>query len=410
MSFSLMKVVLTLVFVLKTSSTDLAEEKSILARPAYYDCGSWTVYESLIQNVLYESGMDIDKIAEPFTEFLYELEPNYRRINIPEHLSTQKSSHRIRPGSNFYVIIDQMWKIVDVVTEMKNGHYIKCKRVDESTPEFPPEPSNIGPNDYGYECGHDIFSHATVQMCADLARSNDNRFNRYLTPYYGPIYWPGINYSIYPLTREKNELYARKRLENTYFVVIGLFGEIVDVVAQLKSGDFINCDRTTKVPPDVESDQDLRLGYLCGLEFFEINHIKLTANLAKARNLQQGRQTYPKKYVDDSFKGYMYPLYPNGRFYRTYSSTLKYFIIMDLNFNFKFAAVKTPKGVTPCEASMRGIKVAPPEIDNFICEYNDVEFENKKLLEMIEVACKSLGSSNRRFPAIYNGPEFNVHG
>ncbi|POS81634.1 hypothetical protein EPUL_005713, partial [Erysiphe pulchra] len=264
MSFSLMKVALTLIFVLKSSSTDLALEQSFLPWPAYYDCGSWIIYENLIQNILYGERIDNDIVVLPFKELIYDVKPNFWEMNIPESLCTPKSTHLIskRPRPNFSIIIDQMGQFVDVVAEMKNGHYIKCKRVDESTPESPPEPSNIGPNDYGYECGHDIFSHATVQMSADLAQSINGGNKLFHIPYQGPLYWPGIDYSIYPLSREKYHHYAGKRPEKTYFVVISPAGKILDVIAQLKSGDFMKCDRTTKVPPDVESDQDLRLGYL----------------------------------------------------------------------------------------------------------------------------------------------------
>ncbi|POS82005.1 hypothetical protein EPUL_005821, partial [Erysiphe pulchra] len=289
MLFSMVKVALTLIFARETSSTGLVQEQSISTRPAYYDCGSWIVYEDLLQNMFHEERINIKKMVLPFKELIYDLKPNFWKMNIPESLYRPNSIHRTskRPQSHFYLIIGHMEQFVDVVAEMKNGHYIKCKRVDKSMPEpklesMPepklesmPEPSNLGPNDYGYECGHDLFSHATVQMSADLARSKKFRNKIFHIPYQGPLYWPGIDYSIYPLSREKYHHYAGKNKgltvhlgpENTYFVVISPAGKILDVVAQLKSGDFMKCDRTTKVPPDVESDQDLRLGYLCGLEF-----------------------------------------------------------------------------------------------------------------------------------------------
>ncbi|POS82868.1 hypothetical protein EPUL_005287, partial [Erysiphe pulchra] len=398
MLFSLVKVALALIFVTKTVSMDLEQELSISTQPTYYDCGSWMFFESLIQNMLYTNGIDIFKNAVPFMELLYDLEENYWKIIIPEHLSAPNSIH---------LTIGQMGQIVDVVTVMKNGHYIKCKRVDESTPG----PSNIGPNDYGFECGHDLFSHAIVKMSADLARSNKAGNKLFRIPYEGPYYWPGTDYSIYPICREKNQHYSGKKPENTYYVVINPAGEIMDVVAQLINGDFIRCDRTTKVPPITDSDQDLRLGYLCELEFFEINHMKRTAKLAKARKPLQGQHTYPKEYNHNFFKGFMYPLHPNGRFHGTVPGPIKYFIIMDLHFNVKFAAVKTKMGeITPCEESMRGIEISSPEKDNFICRYNNIEFENEILLEIVETACKALGSIQRRFPAIYSGPDFNVHG
>ncbi|POS81871.1 hypothetical protein EPUL_005759, partial [Erysiphe pulchra] len=232
-----------------------------------------------------------------------------------------------------------MEQIVDVVVEMKNGHYIKCKRVDGSTPLS----SNIGPNDYGYECGHDIFSLAIVQMSANLALSKKFGNKLYHIPYQGPLYWPEIKFSIYPISRDENQHHAGKKPENTYFVVIGPAGEVIDVVAELVGGDFIKCVITTKVPPEIDSDKDLRFGYLCGFKFFSLDHMRQTARFAKARKLEQSKQTYPKKFDDDSFKGYMYPLFPNGRFYKSgsVSGPTKHFIFMDLEFNLKFAAMKT---------------------------------------------------------------------
>ncbi|POS83425.1 hypothetical protein EPUL_005321, partial [Erysiphe pulchra] len=408
MLFSMVKVAFKLILVAKTASMDLRRAQSTLTQPVYYDCGSCFVYEILIQEMLYAKNINIDKISRPFIELLYDLDLSYRKIKVPERLSTPKSSDGIKPGSNPFVIVNQLDQIVDFVVQMKNGHYIRCKRVDESAPESP----NIGPNDYGYECGHDLFSHDIVQRSAALARTNNGENKIFLNDYQGPLYWSGLNYMIYPLSREKYQHYAGKRPENTYYVVISPTGEMIDVIAELMGGDFIKCVRTTKVPPEIEADQDLRLGYSCGVEFFEINHMKRTAELARARRMHQIKQTYPKEYVDYSFSGLMYPLLPNGRFYGTGSvpGKMKHFIIMDLNFNIKFAAVKTQMGFTPCEASLRGIEVAPPETDNFLCGPNNIEFTSKRLLELVKIACKALGSNNRRYPAIYNGPAFNVHG
>ncbi|POS85140.1 hypothetical protein EPUL_004317, partial [Erysiphe pulchra] len=89
---------------------------------------------------------------------------------------------------------------------MKNGHYIKCIRVDESAPES----QNIDPNDYGYECGHDLFSHDIVQMSTALARTNKVGNKLFLNSYHGSLYLPELNYMIYPLSREKNQHYAGK--------------------------------------------------------------------------------------------------------------------------------------------------------------------------------------------------------
>ncbi|POS82037.1 hypothetical protein EPUL_005659, partial [Erysiphe pulchra] len=282
MLFSLVKVALALIFVTKTASTDLAQERSIFTQPVYYDCGSWIVYEILIQKMLYTDETYIDERASLFIELLYNLELGYRKINLPWDLGSPVSMPRKnkRPRSNFSVIIDWMRKIVDVVAEMKNGHYIKCKRIDESAPE----PSNIFQNENGYkysfECGHELFSHEVVQMSAALAQSYDGSSKLYRKPYHGPLYRPELGYMIYPLSREKNRHHPGKIPENTYFVVMSPADKIIDVIAELMHGDFMKCDRTTKVPPDIESDDDLRLGYSCGPEFFEISHMRKTAKLA----------------------------------------------------------------------------------------------------------------------------------
>ncbi|POS87123.1 hypothetical protein EPUL_002545, partial [Erysiphe pulchra] len=311
MLFSLAKVALTSIFATKAASTGLELEQSILTQQAYYDCGSWIVDESLIQNLLYANGMYIENYAVSFQELLYDLEENYWKLIIPEHLCTPKPIHHTRPGSIFYVIIDKLRQIVDVVAQMKNGHYIKCKRVDKSTPES----SNLDQNEYSYECGHELFSHEIVQMSANLALAYKGKNKLYLSPYSGPLYSPELDYLMYPLSREKNLHYTGKKPESTYFVVISRAGKIIDVIAKLRRGDFIKCARTTKVPPDIDSDDDLRLGYLCGVLFFDINHLKRTANLAKVKFLKQERRIFPKIYLDDSFTGYLYPLLPNGMFY-----------------------------------------------------------------------------------------------
>ncbi|POS84441.1 hypothetical protein EPUL_003671, partial [Erysiphe pulchra] len=409
MLWSLVKVTFTLIFVTKITSTNLGQEQSILTQSVYYDCGSWIVSESRLQNMLLEDAMYIDKNAVPFIEFLYDLEPYYWKINIPKELSIPKSIKRInmRPGTDVFVIIGQMRQIIDVVTEMKNSHFIKCKRVDYSKPE----PSNNGQKNYDYECGHDLFPHDIVQMSANLAQSYNGNNKLYLNLYDGPLYSSELNYFIYPLSREENQHYAGKVPENTYFVVISHTNEIIDVIAELKRGDFIKCARTTKLPTDIDSDKDLRLGYSCGFEFFEINHIKRTANLAKVKKLQNIKQTFPKRFKHDSFEGYMYPLLPNGRFHRAVRRPFKHFVIMNLDFSIKFAGVKTSKGIIkPCEASMRGIEAAPPETDNFICDLTNTEFKNERLLEVVKTTCKALGTHNRKYPANYHGPAFNVHG
>ncbi|POS86023.1 hypothetical protein EPUL_002539, partial [Erysiphe pulchra] len=323
-------------------------------------------------------------------QLLYDLELGYWKVKIPDGLSSPKSIPRASkgPGSDFHVIFDQMRQIVDVVAEMKNGHYIRCKRVDESTPE----PSNIDQNDYGYECGHDLFSHEVVKRSADLALSYVGSNKLYLNLYQGPLYWPGNKYFIYPLSRDKNQHNPGKKPENTYFVVISPTREIIDVIAELVHGDFMKCVRTTKVPPNIESDDDLRLGYLCGPEFFEISHMRKTAKLAMARKLQQGKLVFPKLYGD-------------------VACPIKHFIVMDSKFNVKYAAVEIQKGkLKPCYETLRGIETAPPETDDFVCQHSNTKFKNKILLSLVDIACSALGSSTRKYPAEYNGPEFNVHG
>ncbi|POS82694.1 hypothetical protein EPUL_005390, partial [Erysiphe pulchra] len=409
MIFSLVRIALTIIFVTKTASTDLRQKLSTLAHPVYYECGSWIVQESRIRIMLYASGMEIDTTALPFREFLYDLKPGYRKILIPEVLSTPKPIHHKIPGSIFYVIVDQAKQIVDVVAEMKNGHFIKCKRVDESKPE----PLINGQNDYGFECGHDLFSHETVQISANLAQSNNGKNKLYHNPYHMSLYSPQLDYLIYPLSREKYLHYAGKIPENTYFVVISPAGEIIDVIAELKRGDFIKCVRTTKVPSDIDSGKNLNQGYLCGLIFFDINHMKRTAELAKVRKLEQVNQIFPEKYNDNLSKGFLFPLYPNGRFFGSGSGhqlcVLDPSYAVDLLISF-LLTVKTSNGITPCELYTRGIEAVHPETDNFICGYSDTEFENGRLLEIIEAGCKALGTLARRYPAMYNGPAFNVHG
>ncbi|POS83930.1 hypothetical protein EPUL_004894 [Erysiphe pulchra] len=299
-----------------------------------------------------------------------------------------------------------MKRIVDVVAEMKNGHYIKCKRADVSTPKT----SNIGQNEHSYECGHELFSHKIVQMSADLAQSNKGRSKLYIDPLRVPLYSPELDYLIYPLSREKNQHYAGKIPENTYFVVISRASKIIDVIAELKRGDFIKCDRTTKVPPDIDLDKGFRLGYLCGVLFFDLDHMRQTAEFAKAKSVDQNRLVFPKFYIDDSSDGFIYPLFPNGRFYGTVTGPTKYYIVMDLNFKIKYAAVKKSKLLSPCKESMRGNEAASSETDNFICGHANVEFNNETLLENVEYACKALGSNSRSYPAIYDGPAFKVHG
>ncbi|POS84658.1 hypothetical protein EPUL_004468, partial [Erysiphe pulchra] len=393
MLFSLTKVALTFIFVTKTPSLGLELEQSFLTEPAYYDCGSWIVYESRIQEMLFKMGLDIDIYAVPFIELLYDLKLDYWKVEIPKDLSMPK-------------LLDNK----NVVVEMKNGHYIKCKLIDESTLK----PTNIDQNDYGYECGHELFSHEVVKMTADLAQASKGRSKVYPAPYHGPLYLPKLNYWIYPLSREMKEYQTRKMPENTYLVVISSDGNIVDMIAELMQGDFIKCVRTTKSPPDIGLDKDFRIGYSCGLEFFDINHMKRTANLAKAKNFLQrklqSRQAFPRIYKDDSFEAFIYPLLPYGRFYAAGPRPLKHFIVMNLDFSIKFAAVKTFTGLTPCEESLRGIEVVPPETDNFRCKYSKAEFKNKRLLELVRIACKNLGTRSRRFPAIYDGPEFNIPG
>ncbi|POS87122.1 hypothetical protein EPUL_002546, partial [Erysiphe pulchra] len=406
MLFSLVKVALSLIFVTNTASTDLEQEQLIFTKSAYYDCGSWIVYKNDIQNMLFEKRMNIHRIASPFNELLYNLDSNYWRIKIPEHLFTASFIHHTRPGFIFYVIINQMVEIVDVVSEMRNGHYIKCKRVDKSTPES----SNLDQNEYSYECGHELFSHKIVQMSANLAQSNNGKNKLYHNPYFGPLYWPESDYSIYPLSREKNQHYGGKKPENVYFVVISPAGKIIDVIAELKHGDFIKCAKTTKEPPDIDLDKGLRLGYSCGVLFFDINNMKRTAELAKAKSLHRRRRVYPKKYIDDSFEGYMYPLFPFGRFYGTASGPSKYFIIMDKSFNIKYAAVKSSGQIKPCVESLRGNEAAPLETDNFICGHSNMKFTIEVLLENVESACKALGTITRSYPANYDGPAFNVQG
>ncbi|POS84957.1 hypothetical protein EPUL_003271, partial [Erysiphe pulchra] len=406
MLFSLAKVALTLIVVTKTASTGLEQVQSTLTQPAYYDCGSWIFNENLIQVMLNKMGTDIDILAVPFIELLYDLELGYWKIDIPKDLGTPKSSNHIRQESFFYLILSQSKQIVDVVIQMTNGHYIKCKRVDKSMPQ----PTNTDQNEYGYECGHDLFSHEVVQMSADLALSNWGRSKLYPAPYHGPLYLPKSDYWIFPLSREMKEHQAGRVPEHTYLVVINPAGKVIDVVAELMQGDYIKCVRTTKVPPDFGPDQDLRLGYSCGLEFFDINHIKRTAKFAMSRMLQKERRLYPKIYKDNSIEGFIFPLLPHGRFYILGHRSYKHFIVTNLNFSFQFAVARTSKGLVPCEESLRGIEVVPLETDDFRCTYSKTNFENERLLELVEIACKSLGTRSKRFPAIYNGPVFNIPG
>ncbi|POS82375.1 hypothetical protein EPUL_005357, partial [Erysiphe pulchra] len=416
MLLSLVKVALALIFVTITASKDLEQEQSILTQSVYYDCGSWVVPESRLQNFLHENGMYIDNMALPFIELLYGLKSGYRKMYIPQDLSKAKSIRRAKPGSSFYLIIDRIRQIVDVVAQMKNSHYIKCERVGGSRPES----SNFGQNEYSYECGHELFSHEILKMNAELAQSCNGKNKQYLQAYQGPLYWPELDYSIYPLSRRKNEHYPGKRPENTYFVVISPTGEVIDVIAELKYGDFIKCARTIRVPPNIDSDENLHHGYLCGLNFFDLNHMERTAELAESRISHPGRGQFPKTYKDDSFEGSATPssLIPSilcrreaNLLFISVPHPIKHFIVMNFDFTIKFAAVKTPKGIIkPCEASTRGLKSAHLEADNFICDLTNTEFKNERLLVNVGTACKALGTYSRKYPADYQGPAFNVHG
>ncbi|POS88427.1 hypothetical protein EPUL_000173 [Erysiphe pulchra] len=292
---------------------------------------------------------------------------------------------------------------------MKNGHFIKCKRVDESVPEPPLDDPNVK---YNYKCGHDLLSHEVIQFSAETAVSSLGKNKVFPIPYEGNLYRPELKYWIYPVMRANKAHKVRTMPESTYLVVVSAAGELIDVIAELRNRDFIKCTKTIEVTDtNIDEDEDLRSGYLCDLEFFNTRHIKHTAALAKAR--QESKSSvgvYPKNYFGPTLEreNWIFPLLPSGMLYGGVARPYKYFLIMNTEFQVEYAAMKTPEGIRPCEVSTRSLGAVPSETDDFKCR--KTEFSNKFLQEVVQVACKSLGTNRRRFPGKYQGPPFAIEG
>ncbi|POS87842.1 hypothetical protein EPUL_001569 [Erysiphe pulchra] len=282
---------------------------------------------------------------------------------------------------------------------MADGHHIKCKRVDKSVPHIDQSEGN------NYECGHELFTHQTVKFTADQAMLRMNKNFKYPRPFQGNLYDSELGYWMIPVIRNER-IGDQLRRRSTYNVVIASTGGVVDVIAELTDGNFMKCTKTTRRPEEFLK-ADLRVGYLCGTEFFDINHLKSTAKLAKAGH---SSKTYPKLYHDENYAEakWIFPLFPNGRFFAKSRMYGKYVLVMDKSFGIIFAAMHSLDTIKPCEETLRGLDTAPPELGDFICHLT--EFPNKHLIDTVEVGCKALGNLRRKFPARYEGPLFNVHG
>lgn len=107
----------------------------------------------------------------------------------------------------FYLVLDQTERIVDVVTEMKNGHYIKCKRDNKPVHQQTDIVQNEGRN---YECGHDLFTSDTIEFTASVAMSRMDSTSRFPKIYNGILYPPSLGYSIFPVLRNNKAHHLTK--------------------------------------------------------------------------------------------------------------------------------------------------------------------------------------------------------
>ncbi|KHJ31989.1 hypothetical protein EV44_g0304 [Erysiphe necator] len=349
MQLQLVLIVITIVFVSITSSTDFWNEQTVFTEPVYYDCGSWIFYEENILEMLSSLGGNIDQLGHPFIEPLYNLRPDYRKISIPQELCKGNHLPGLRQECHFSVIIDQMAQIVDIVSQMNNGFFIKCKRVDQLVPQ--PQPYNL--NECNFECGQEIITQNVIHLSLTRALSNIGPSDLRGTQYHGNLYAPELNYWIYPITQKNQKKSAAIVPEYTYYIVLTPSGEIKDVIAKLMHKDFMKCASTTKDPPDNSLDRNLEFGYMCGTKFLGSKFVKRTALHAKKYRKSSIRwNDFPKPYDGPGSRSGLsiFPILTNGKFYiGSVGRVYKYFIVINSNFEIEFAVMKTPEGYKLCD-------------------------------------------------------------
>ncbi|KAI6246547.1 hypothetical protein HI914_05868 [Erysiphe necator] len=249
---------------------------------------------------------------------------------------------------HFFVIIDQMAQIVDVVSQMNNGYFIKCIRVDQLVPQ--PPPTNL--NDCNFECGHEIISNKVVHLSQTRAISKIGHSDSRGTQYHGNLYTPVLNYWIYPISENFPKKPTALEPKYTYYIVLTPFGEIKDVIAKLMHNDFMKCACTTKAPDD-SLDRNLEVGFRCGTKFIGFKHVKRTALHAKRYSSKTNRlDDFPKPYDGPGSRlgQSMFPILINGRFYiggvgRMY----RYFLVLNPDFEIEFVVTKTPESYRLCD-------------------------------------------------------------
>ncbi|KAI6249288.1 hypothetical protein HI914_02647 [Erysiphe necator] len=348
MQLQLVLIVITIVFVSITSSTDFWNEQTVFTEPAYYDCGSWIFYEENILEMLSSLGENIDQLGHPFIEPLYNLRPDYRKISIPQELCKGNHLPGLRQECHFSVIIDQMAQIVDIVSQMNNGFFIKCKRVDQLVPQ--PQPYNL--NECNFECGHKIISHRVVHLSLTRAISDDAPIDLRGTQYHGNLYAPEIDYWIYPIPEKNQKKTAAIVPEYTYYTVLSPYGEIKDVIAKLMHKGFMKCACTTKAPLVVSLDKK-KGNYMCGTKLLTLKFMKRTALHAKRYKQRSKRwNDFPKPYNGPGSRPgqFYFPILAKGNFYiGSVGRKFKYFIVINSNFEIEFAVMKTPEGYKLCD-------------------------------------------------------------
>ncbi|KAI6249320.1 hypothetical protein HI914_02666 [Erysiphe necator] len=241
-----------------------------------------------------------------------------------------------------------MAQIIDVVGQMNNGFFIKCKRVDQLVPQ--PQPIKL--NECNFECGHEIITKNVIHHSLTRAMSNIGPSDLRGTQYHGILYAPELSYWIYPITEKKRKKSVANVPKYTYYLVLTPTGEIKDVIAKLMHKDFMKCACTTKAPPVVSLDKK-KGNYMCGTKLLTKKFMIQTALHAMTFKQRPKRwNDFPKPYDGPgSCSGQsIFPILQKGKFYAgAVGRAYKYFIVLNSNFEIEFAVMMTPKGYKLCD-------------------------------------------------------------
>ncbi|POS82596.1 hypothetical protein EPUL_006505 [Erysiphe pulchra] len=244
-----------------------------------YDCGGQFFNDQTVHDTLNaENGRRSQSLL--YDGPLYSKETNYVLLPILPMGTPPSSTVSSFQKSLYRIVIDQNYRVVDVIVRLANRKFAKCWRIDRQgsvASTYSVEGSN------GYECGSEFIPDSKIAERTKIARENLAKGNNNLQQYKGNLYSEDIGYKIWPIYPRDptTHHYPKNQRIPTFFIVTDSTGQFKDVIARTLTNNHLRCMRARKVPAAPYADllsqlpgQRPSLGYMCDGVFYQDKYLQ----------------------------------------------------------------------------------------------------------------------------------------